>query len=405
MTFELLKEEEFAKFLSSHPLKNFMQTPEIGALRKKSGWSLYYVGVKDQGKIIAATMLLSHLRRFSVYEFYAPRGLLVDYEDEETLSFFVSNLKNFIKEKKGYILRIDPYYIKKERDINGDVVEGGIDHTKALSNLYSLGFKKSAKNEQISWSFSLDLDRELGDILKDMRSFTRRSIKKAEKNHIVIRDAEYEELSLVKEILDATCNRKHFANRNLEYFQNLYELLGKKGNARFILADIHLKELLEELTKTVENEKSMISKMEKEGSREAKIASHRTTLAQAEEKMSEVSSLKEKYGDVVSVSSGVFITYGDEVLYLFGGNREEFMHFGCPHFVQWEMIRYAKENGFHRYNFYGISGNFDKEDPSYGIYDFKKGFTGYVEELIGEHELCIMPIYCFLFKILHAIKK
>ncbi len=81
------------------------------------------------------------------------------------------------------------------------------------------------------------------------------------------------------------------------------------------------------------------------------------------------------------------------------------MHFGCPHFVQWEMIRYAKENGFHRYNFYGISGNFDKEDPSYGIYDFKKGFTGYVEELIGEHELCIMPIYCFLFKILHAIKK
>ncbi len=403
MKFEILEEDVFRKFLDSHPLKNFMQTPEIGALREKSGWKVYYVGVLKGKEVVAASLLLSHLRRFGVYEFYAPRGLLVDYEDEEVLSFFASELRKFIKSKKGYILRIDPYYIVRERDINGNIVEGGIDHTKGLSNLHSLGFKKSRKNEQISWSFSLDLDQELDDILKNMRSFTKRSIKKAEKNHVVLRDAKYHELSLVKEILDATCSRKHFLNRNLEYFQNLYNLLG--DNVRFVIADIHLKELLDELTKTVENEKNMISKMEKEGSREAKIATHRKTLEQTEEKIKEVSVLQEKYGDVVSASSGVFITYGDEVLYLFGGNREEFMHFGCPHFVQWEMIRYAKENGFKRYNFYGISGNFDPKDESYGVYDFKKGFTGYVEELIGEHELCILPLYCFLFQMIHIIKK
>jgi len=238
-----------------------------------------------------------------------------------------------------------------------------------------------------------------------MRSFTKRSIKKAERNHLVLRDAKYEELELVKEILDATCNRKHFLNRDLSYFQNLYHQLGKKGQARFILADIHLKELYDELSVTVTEEEKTISKMVDAGSKEIKIASHRKNLGQLKEKLDEISTLKEKYGDVVSASSGVFITYGDEVLYIFGGNREEFMHFGCPHFVQWEMIRYAKENGFKRYNFYGISGNFDPKDASYGIYDFKKGFTGYVEELIGEYELSIMPIYYHLFQILHAIKK
>lgn len=405
MTFEILKENEFRKFLDSHPLKNFMQLPEIGLLRKKSGWNVYYVGVKENKNIVAATMLLSHIRRFGVSEFYTPRGLLVDYEDMDTLTFFVSHLKSFIKEKKGYILRIDPYYIARERDINGDVVEDGVDHSRAISNLSSLGFQKASKCEQISWSFSLDLDRELEEILKDMRSFTRRSIKKAERYHITVRDASYEELSLVKEILDATCNRKHFSNRNLEYFQNLYQFLRKEENVRFILADIPLKRLLEEFTETVEKEEKMISKMESDGSKEAKIAVHRNNLMQALEKKKEVALLQEQYGDVASVSSGVFITYGDEVLYLFGGNRQEFMHFGCPHFVQWEMIRYAKENGYRRYNFYGISGNFDKEDASYGIYDFKKGFTGYVEELIGEYELSIIPIYYLLFKIIHAIKK
>ena len=405
MIFELLKEEEFRQFLDSHPLKNFMQTPEIGRMRKKSGWTVYYVGVKSDSTLVAASMLLSHLRRFGVYEFYAPRGLLVDYEDSETLSFFVSQLKAFIREKRGYILRIDPYYIARERDINGDIVEGGVDHSKGVSNLVGLGFQKSKRNEQISWSFSLDLDQELDTILKNMRSFTKRSIKKAERNHLILRDAEYEELGLVKEILDATCSRKHFLNRDLSYFQNLYHQLGKKDQARFILADIHLKALYDELSLTISEEEKTISKMIEAGSKEAKIASHRKSLAQVKEKLDEVSTLKEKYGDVFAASSGVFITYGDEVLYLFGGNREEFMHFGCPHFVQWEMIRYAKEKGFKRYNFYGISGNFDPKDASYGIYDFKKGVTGYVEELIGEYELSIMPIYYHLFQLLHAIKK
>jgi len=405
MKFELLEEEEFRIFLDQHPLKNFMQTPEIGQMRKKTGWTVYYVGVKKESQLVAGSMLLSHARRFGVYEFYAPRGVLVDYEDMDVLSFFVSHLKKFIKEKKGYVLRIDPYYILRERDINGDVVEGGVDHSKGVSNLSSLRFRKKAKGEQISWSFSLDLDQELDTILKNMRSFTKRSIKKAEKNHIVLRDAKYEELDLVKEILDATCHRKHFLNRDLSYFQNLYHQLGKKGQARFILADIHLKELYDELSLTIIEEEKIISKMMDVKSKEIKIASHRKVLEQLKEKQDEVSTLREKYGDVVSASSGVFITYGDEVLYLFGGNREEFMHFGCPHFVQWEMIRYAKENGFRRYNFYGISGNFDPGDASYGIYDFKKGFTGYVEELIGEYELAIMPLYYHLFQILHTIKK
>ena len=40
----------------------------------------------------------------------------------------------------------------------------------------------------------------------------------------------------------------------------------------------------------------------------------------------------------------------------------------------------------------------------YGIYEFKKGFNGYVEELIGEYELPITWHYK-LMKIIHKIKK
>ncbi len=404
MKFEILEEEDFQQFLDHHPLKNFMQTKEIAALREKNGWKKYYVGVLKENRIVAATLLLSHPRRFHCYEFYAPRGLLVDYEDFFLLQFFVEELKKFIKEKKGYLLRIDPYYVLRERDINGDIVEGGFNHEQALSNLKKLGFRKSKTNEQISWSFSLDLDQDLDQLLKNMRNFTRRSIKKALKNHLTLRDVSYDELPLLKEILDATCSRKNFANRDLSYFQNLYELLGKKNLARFVVADLPLKELVDDAEREIDEEKSIIEKMKKNGSKEEKIQLHEQKIDQIEKHLEEVKILREKYGDVVSASAGIFITYGDEVLYLFGGNIEELMHFGGPHFIQWEMIRYAKENGFKKYNFYGISGCFDPKDASYGVYDFKKGFTGYVEELIGEWELVILPGKNLLFRLIHCLR-
>lgn len=40
-----------------------------------------------------------------------------------------------------------------------------------------------------------------------------------------------------------------------------------------------------------------------------------------------------------------------------------------------------------RFNFYGISGIFDANDPSYGVWQFKTRFGGFVEELPGKFTL------------------
>ena len=61
--------------------------------------------------------------------FYSPRGLLVDYEDKKVLNYFLSEVKKYVKSHKGYIFRMDPYVIYKERDIDGNLVEGGVDHS------------------------------------------------------------------------------------------------------------------------------------------------------------------------------------------------------------------------------------------------------------------------------------
>jgi peptidoglycan pentaglycine glycine transferase (the second and third glycine) len=48
------------------------------------------------------------------------------------------------------------------------------------------------------------------------------------------------------------------------------------------------------------------------------------------------------------MAGSMFVTYGDEVLYLYSGAYEEFLKYDAPYRLQWEMIRYAVNNGYKR---------------------------------------------------------
>jgi lipid II:glycine glycyltransferase (peptidoglycan interpeptide bridge formation enzyme) len=92
-----------------------------------------------------------------------------------------------------------------------------------------------------------------------------------------------------------------------------------------------------------------------------------------------------------------------EVIYLSSGNYEEFLKFDSQYLIQWKLIKYGIEHGFKKHNFYGIPANINEHPKDYGIYEFKRGFNGYVEELIGEFELPITWHYN-LFKLIHKMK-
>ena len=184
MQFLEITEKEYRKFWENHPLKTFLSAPEIGELRKSNGWDVYFVGVKDDNDLVAAAMIVSHKRHFGKYEFYSPRGVLVDYENKELLDCFLKEIKNFVRKHHGYIFRMDPYVIYKERDIDGNIVEDGVDHSTVVSHLESLGFKKVSipDMEQVGWMFSLPLEgKSKEEILKQMKPNTRNTIRKTEK--------------------------------------------------------------------------------------------------------------------------------------------------------------------------------------------------------------------------------
>lgn len=408
MKFQEITEKEYRDFWEEHPLKTFLSAPEISKLREKSNWTTYYVGVKEDKKLVAATMLLSHKRHFGKYEFYSPRGYLLDFKNKELLDFFTNELKKYIKDKKGYVLRIDPYVIYKERDIDGNIVENGIDNSDVVNNLESLGFKKvkTENMEQVGWMFSLNLDGKTEDqILKEMKPNTRNTIRKAEKFGITVNEISYDELDRFQNIMVETGERKGFGVRKLSYFQEMYKLFHDKNEVKYFITELDLNAYIKRLEEEKKEKEDKLNSLSDAKYNDGQKKNLTNEIASIDKRIIDSNKIKEESGkDVITLSGSMFMLIKPEVIYLSSGNYEEYMKFNSQYLIQWELIKYGIENGFKKHNFYGIPANINEHPKDYGIYEFKRGFNGVVEELIGEFALPITWHYN-LFELIHKIKK
>lgn len=403
MEFLLLSEKEYENFWKTHPLKTFLSSIEIGKLREKKNWKIHFVGIKENNILCGAAMLLSKKKHLNKYEFYSPRGILVDYNNKKHLTFFVKKLTEYIKKEKGYILRIDPYIINKERDINGNIKENGVDNYAIISLLQDLGFKKSPKKEQVTWMFSLDIEGKTEeDILNNMKANTRNIIKKAEKIGIRIKELTKEELPKFNSIMASTGKRRNFIPREENYYQEMYNLFNPKNEIKYLITELNLNDYVEILTKEKEEKKEKLSSKNIKKTRKEELLKEIDNL---EYKINDAKDIKKKTNsDIITLSGSMFMLIKPEIIYLSSGNYEEYLKFNSQYLIQWELIKYGIKHGFKKHNFYGIPENIDKHPDNYGIYEFKKGFNGYVEELIGEYELPITKDY-YLFKLFNKLKE
>lgn len=408
MKFQEITEKEYREFWENHPLKTFLSAPEISKLREKSNWTTYYVGVKEEKKLIAATMLLSHKRHFGKYEFYSPRGYLLDFKNKELLEFFTNELKKYIKDKKGYVLRIDPYVIYKERDIDGNIVADGIDNSDVVNNLQSFGFKKvkTENMEQVGWMFSLNLEGKTEEqILKEMKPNTRNTIRKAEKFGITVNEISYDELDRFQNIMVETGERKGFGVRKLSYFQEMYKLFHDKNEVKYFITELDLNAYIKRLEEEKQEKEEKLNSLSDAKYNDGQKKNLTNEIASLDKRIIDSNKIKAESGkDVITLSGSMFMLIQPEVIYLSSGNYEEYMKFNSQYLIQWELIKYGIENGFKKHNFYGIPANINEHPKDYGIYEFKRGFNGVVEELIGEFALPITWHYN-LFELIHKIKK
>ena len=420
-----LNKEEFKKFADQHEQITFHQTEEWANLKKNTGWTSYYVGLKDQNNILAAALLLSKEIPFIRKKmFYSPRGFLINYNDIKILEIFTKEIKQFIKKEKGIFIKIDPYVEYQERDNNGNIVENGYNNKKAVENLKELGYKFFGFNTmqdtlQPRWMHVIEINgKNEEEIQKDMESKTRQILRKNEKSSIKTREIKKEELPIFKNIMEHTGDRRDFIDRPLSYYEAMWDALEPNGILKILIAEIDFNEYDKNTKKELEEvETSLKDRIYKHDNKILKMNERKYESTNKQDKDSierlnkqieKIKKYKEKYGDKKVLGTILFLIYGNEVLSLFGGTDDNLLQFQSAYTVHYAGIKYAIDNGYKRYNFYGITGDFSEKNPLYGLHLFKKSFGGHVVELIGEYDLIISNFwyntYKLAFTVYHKLK-
>lgn len=411
-----LNENEFETFAYSNPLFSFHQTKEWAKLKKYNGWDNIYLGYKDNSKIIGACLILRKKLIFNKQIWYSPRGFLIDYKNKELLTNFTKDLKKYSKKNGAVFIKIDPYILYKQRDINGDLVVDGIDNSDVVDNLVNLGYKHygfnidTNKELQPRWIYVLDTNKNIDDIYNDFSNDTKRYINRCLKQGLVVEEITNGRLDDFKSIMEHTSERRGFINRPMSYYKEMISSLDShiKILGCYMDTSISLKNIEEEfLNINKEKEEVLVKLNENPDSKKSKVAMKEIEkkLADLEKKKEDIMALIDKYGTKILMASSMFIIYPNEVIYLYSGSFDYFMKYNPQYLIQWEIIKYTVSNNIGRYNFYGIDGDFSKDNKMYGVYEFKKSFNGYVIELVGEFDLIVNKFYYFVYKFTFAFYK
>ena len=414
MEFTELTKQEFQDFSEKRDDYNIWQSVDMAELREREGFHTEYVGVRDHDELIAGGMLSYRIVK-GFRQYYAPRGFLVDFHNRELLVYFLTEVKNFCRKRKGISLRFDPYLPYKQRDIDGNLVPGGFDNSDIVETIKSCGFQHHGftrgvdLSRECRWIYTIPLEGyNEKTLLASFERNARRSIQRTIKYKIYTKKLDETDIDEFIRVAKATGERRHFEVRSPEYYRNLLECFGKRGHAMFLSAVINLDYYLEVQNKEKAEQQAVLDDCnaklsENPDSNRLKKRKKLTEelLSSYQKRIDEAEKIKQERGTELTLSSSVFFVNKNEIMCLLAGVYGEYKQFSSPFALHWQMMKYGMEHGIKRYNLYGISGYFDKNDDEYGVYAFKKEFNGEVIELVGDFEASLSPVD----RVYHALRK
>lgn len=210
-------------------------------------------------------------------------------------------------------------------------------------SLSSYGFVKSFKQIQPKDTFITDLSKEESVMLQGMKPKTRYNIRLAQKKNLRI----------------VCCESDQEKEKYFDLFWPVMQETARRNSFNLHLKEYYQKQL------TIPWVKLWVAEYE---------------------------------GKIVAGAIAVF--FGRRVTYLHGASKQEYKNLMAPYLLHWEIIAYAKKDGFLEYDWWGIRVSNDpkKDDAWAGITRFKTGFGGKEIHYAGAYDMVLKPTWYNVYK-------
>ena len=402
-----LEKDKYDSFVRNNKYKShFLQSASWAELcKEKRGLTPYCLGLVEDNKILAATLLLKKNLPLGLCYLYSPRGYVIDFNDFKLLDKFTEELVKFAKEQKAIYLKLDPDIIWKRENYLGEVTLEEAKDQKIFKELKRLGYKhlgftKNFETMQPRYTFRVDLNQDLETIESHFSKTTKQRIQKSLKLQTEVEIGTEKDLPTFYHLMMLTESRKDFVSYKIDYYKTLYKLFNENDKATLFLGKVNLEKTLKVLNDELKEVTEKINELPKENlskSNKNKLKELERQRDKTTEEIEKYEKYKQEYGTVVTLSAHMILEYGDKAWVLYAGNHNILTETYVNYNTYYEHLKFCKERGLKIYDQFGTIGDLSKDNPRLGLHEFKKKFGGDYIEFMGEFDYVIKPVYYFLF--------
>ena len=354
MEVKQIKDNKFAQEWNDFVIQNsspasFLQSWEWGDFREKVlAEKVFRFGVFENGNLLCVAQLVKRDLPSGRFYLNCAKGPVITktqkHKNTKTQIFelLINEIKKIAKEEKIVFFRIAPPYENVAPSFSSEQIDNS--GLKAGAT-YKLGFAKPKILTNLiepENTLVLNLERPEEELLRQMHSKTRYNIRLAEKHGIIVKIQDTRNLPRLTRVKAGKIQKNSniqilISKKNIDDF---YDLL--KETAKRDKINIYDKSYYENLIDYFSQMSNVKCQM---------------FLAEFEDKI---------------LSAILVIGFGNTATYFYGASSNKMRELMPNYAVQWQAIKWAKEQGYNFYDFWGVS---DKKKGWAGITRFKKGFV------------------------------
>lgn len=386
--------EEFNLFTNSFIYSSIYQTSEYGQIMNTQNYNSIYLGLIDDNKIIAASLIL--IEKLNMFKYaYAPKGFLIDYNNEFIVEQFTKLIKEYLGKKNIIAVKINPMIIKSSYDyITGNTIinpnfDRQMNFLKELG-YYHLGFNNLFESFKPRFDAIIDLNKPITTLFNNMNKNFKTKVKTADKLGVRIIKASDNEIDYLYDQV------KHKYPRDKEYFKSTLEYFKKRNLIDFYYAkldtNIYLMYIQQKFQKQTEicnklNNKLFKSRGKSNNKLIAKKINEENRLNEIKNELVYATKLLKEEANGVIVASMLITKYKDEVYIFMDGYNKDFKKINAKHLMTWKLIeKYSKEK-YKTFNLGGMTNPTINNDKYKGLNEYKLSFNARCIEYIGDLEL------------------
>ncbi len=322
---------QWNEFVAATPTGHLCQTYEWAENSgEEAGSGSLRVGVVEGDQLVAAMLLVrSKAGGVRAPFFYAPRGPVVADPSSPALPLLIAFARREVRRRGGFLIRAEPNV--PQDDQIWPVV------------LRQLGFRPTSHVIYLRSAWVTDLRADEDQLLANMMTTWRQNIRAGGRKGVTVRLGSGEtDLDAFYRLLVETGKRDHFY--------------------------VYPKDLFRQMLSSYSAENA------------AKDATAQMVLLIAEHE-----------GEPVAAATVAVLGTWSWNLHSGSSGKPEHRKLRPNYILQWECMRWAKAHGADFYDWRTIPDVLQPGEELYGVYEFKRGFGGFVRRVIPTQDLVVRP--------------